>query len=36
MNVLARMRLGEGFSAGERALADVILAGPEALLSDGS
>ena len=36
MNALARMRLGEGFSAGERALADVILAGPEALLSDGS
>lgn len=36
MNVLARMRLGEGFSAGERALADAILASPDAFLSNGS
>ena len=36
MNVLARMRLGEGFSSGERALADVILASPDAFLSNGS
>ena len=36
MNVLTRLRMGEGFSDGERALADVILADPEAFLADGS
>lgn len=36
MNVLARMRLGEGLSSGERALADVILASPDAFLAGGS
>lgn len=36
MNVLTRMRMGEGFSEGERSLADAILADPEAFLGDGS
>lgn len=36
MNVLTRLRMGEGFSDGERALADAILADPEAFLDNGS
>ena len=36
MNVLARMRIGEGLSSGERALADVILASPDVFLAGGS
>ena len=31
MNLLTRLRLGEGLSAGERALAEVLLADPDAL-----
>lgn len=36
MNVLTRMRIGEGLSSGERALADVILASPDVFLAGGS
>lgn len=36
MNVLTRLQMGEGFSDGERALADAILADPEAFLGEGA
>ena len=36
MNLLTRLRLGEGLSAGERALAEVLLADLDAFLADGT
>lgn len=36
MNVLTRMRMGEGLSEGERALAEVLLADPERVLDEGA
>lgn len=36
MNLLTRLRLGEGLSAGERALTEVLLADLDAFLADGT